>query len=341
MKVHRELVGSLPDFRNGVITIGTFDGVHVGHQKIISQLKEEAQKIDGETVIITFHPHPRKVVSSIPGDIKLLNTLPEKIRLLEKAGIDHLVVIPFDHAFASQTAEAYINDFLFRHFKPKLIIIGYDHRFGKGRVGNFALLEQRGRELGFEVKEISEQILNEVGISSTKIRKSLLDNEVELANEFLGYPYFFEGMVIEGNKLGRTIGYPTANLHIHSEDKLIPGNGVYAVEIQFQLSSLMEEYPALAGKGGVAPEGGSVFAPEGEGGVFQGMMNIGIRPTVDGKKRVIEVNIFNFDADIYGQTICISIKNYLRGEVKFNSLDELKHQLKTDKEQAIKLLQQS
>lgn len=309
MKVHRELVGSLPDFRNAVVTIGSFDGVHLGHRKIIAQLKTEARKIDGETVIITFHPHPRKIISSVPGDIKLLNTLAEKIELLEKAGIDHLVVVPFDHAFASQSAEAYINDFLFRYFKPKLVIIGYDHRFGKGRVGNYELLEARGKELGFRVQEISEELLNEVVISSTKIRQALLDNEIELANEYLGYSYFFEGLVIEGNKLGRTIGYPTANLHMNAEDKLVPGNGVYAVEVRHN------------------------------GAAYYGMMNIGLRPTVDGKKRVIEVNIFDFSQDIYGEELVISIRHYLRGEVKFNGLEELKAQLKTDREQAMQLLE--
>ncbi|TXT27936.1 MAG: riboflavin kinase / FMN adenylyltransferase [Chitinophagaceae bacterium] len=333
MKVHRELVGSLPDFNNAVVTIGTFDGVHIGHQKIIAQLKEEAARINGETVIITFHPHPRKIVSSVPGDIKLINTLAEKINLLEKAGVDHLVIVPFDHVFASLSAEAYINDFLFKFFHPKIVIIGYDHRFrfGKGRVGNYALLEQRGKELGFEVKEISEELMNEVGISSTKIRKAILENEIELANDFLGYAYFFEGLVIEGNKLGRTIGYPTANLHIGTEEKLIPGNGVYAVLIELlpdqknqvtinQDTKNQDDPNALTGK------------------LFKGMMNIGIRPTVDGKKRVIEVNIFDFDETIYDRTLVISIIHYLRGEVKFNGLDELKLQLKADKEQASKLL---
>jgi len=321
MKVHRELVGSLPDFNNAVVTIGTFDGVHIGHQKIIAQLKEEAARINGETVIITFHPHPRKIVSSVPGDIKLINTLAEKITLLEKAGIDHLVIVPFDHVFASLTAEAYINDFLFKFFHPKIVIIGYDHRFGKGRIGNYTLLEQRGKELGFEVKEISEELMNEVGISSTKIRKAILENEIELANDFLGYAYFFEGIVIEGNKLGRTIGYPTANLHIGSEEKLIPGNGVYAVLVKLLPDQKNQDHPKPF--------------PSNH---YKGMMNIGIRPTVDGKKRVIEVNIFDFDETIYDRTLVISIIHYLRGEVKFNGLDELKLQLKTDKEQTTKLL---
>lgn len=315
MKVHRELVGSLPDFRNAVITIGTFDGVHMGHQKIIAQLKAEADKINGETVIITFHPHPRKIVSSVPGDIKYLHTLSEKILSLDQSGIDHLVVIPFDHNFANQSAASYINDFLYKYFNPKTIIIGYDHRFGKGRIGNFSLLEEKGLELGFKVKEISEELLNEIVISSTKIRESLLTNQIKQANDFLGYAYFFDGKVIEGNKLGRTIGFPTANLHISSEDKLIPGNGVYAVKIQWK--NLKNAQETL---------------------VLNGMMNIGIRPTIDGKKRVIEVHIFNFDQDIYGEELTISIHHFLRGEKKFNSLDELKNQLQLDKLHAQQLL---
>ncbi len=306
MRVHRELAGSLPEFRRAVVTIGTFDGVHMGHRKIIAQLKEEAARIDGETVIITFHPHPRKIVSSVPGDIKLLTTLNEKISLLDDAGIDHLVVVPFDHVFANQTAEQYVKDFLYAYFKPHTVIIGYDHRFGKGREGNYQLMKGYGKTYGFEVKEISEQIINEIVISSTKIRHSLKENDIATANQFLGYPYFFEGIVIEGNKLGRTIGYPTANLHISSEEKLIPGNGVYAVTVVVRDSAIVNK-------------------------VYKGMMNIGLRPTVDGKKKVIEVNIFDFDTDIYGQTLQVHLQHYLRGEVKFNGLDELKEQLKQDK----------
>jgi len=308
MKVYRELADSLPLFTKAVVTIGTFDGVHLGHRQIINQLKEEAKAIGGETVIITFHPHPRKIISSVPGDIKLLTTLDEKIILLEDAGIDHLVVVPFNHLFANQTADQYVKDFLYKYFHPHTVIIGYDHRFGKGREGNYSLLEQYGKELGFQVKEISEHLRNEVSVSSTKIRHALIGNDIDTANGLLGYPYFFEGLVVEGNKLGRTIGYPTANLHVSSEEKLIPGNGVYAVTI----SGIR---PAIAT-------------------VFKGMMNIGVRPTVDGKKRVIEVNIFDFDADIYGQTIQIQVHVYLRGEVKFNGLPELKIQLQKDKEEA-------
>ena len=308
MRVHRELAGSLPEFKRAVVTIGTFDGVHMGHRKIIAQLKEEAARIDGETVLITFHPHPRKIVSSVPGDIKLLTTLNEKISLLEETGIDHLVVVPFDHQFANQTAEQYVKDFLYTYFKPHTVIIGYDHRFGKRREGNYQVMKEYGKSLEFEVKEISEQIINEIVISSTRIRHALKNHDIDTANQFLGYPYFFEGVVIEGNKLGRTIGYPTANLHISSEEKLIPGNGVYAVTVKNEKSGVNS---------------------------YKGMMNIGLRPTVDGKKKVIEVNLFDFDQDIYGQALQVHLQHYLRGEVKFNGLEELKEQLRKDKLDAV------
>ncbi|MCA6452720.1 MAG: riboflavin biosynthesis protein RibF, partial [Chitinophagaceae bacterium] len=270
------------------------------------------------TVIITFHPHPRKIVSSVPGDIKLLSTLPEKIHLLEAAGVDHLVVVPFDHRFANQTAEQYVKDFLYHYFKPHTVIIGYDHRFGKGREGDYHLLKSYGQSLGFEVKEISEQLINEIVVSSTRIRRAIAENDSATANRFLGYPYFFEGVVIEGNKLGRTIGFPTANLHISSEEKLIPGNGVYAVTVALN----PETQPT-----GPKP-----------GNLYKGMMNIGLRPTVDGKKRVIEVNIFDFNKDIYGQILQVHLQQYLRGEVKFNGLDELKAQLNQDRQDAIRCL---
>ena len=226
MQVHTQ-INNLPVFRNAVVTIGTFDGVHTGHQQIIAQLKEEAHAIDGETVIITFHPHPRKVVAH--KEVFVLNTLDEKIELLREKGIDHLVVVPFDERFASQSAKEYVEHFLFEKFHPHTVIIGYDHRFGHGRQGDYHLLEDFGKQLGFLVKEIPEHVLNNITVSSTKIREALLNSDVETANNYLGYDYFFEGLVIEGNKLGRTLGYPTANLQIETPEKLIPGNGVYAV----------------------------------------------------------------------------------------------------------------
>lgn len=307
MKVHRELAPSLPEFRNAVVTIGTFDGVHLGHRQIIAQMKAEADRIHGETVIITFHPHPRKIISSVPGDIRLLTTLSEKISLLDAAGIDHLVVVPFDHHFANQTADEYVQDFLYRYFKPHTVILGYDHRFGRGRIGDYQLMENWGSRLGFEVKEIPAALQNEISISSTRIRQALADTDIRHANNLLGYPYFFEGTVVTGNQLGRTIGYPTANLHIASEEKLIPGNGVYVVNVNL----------------GDAPDQSATS--------YRGMMNIGVRPTVDGKKRVIEVNILDFDQDIYGQTLQVHLLGHIRGEVKFEGLEPLKAQLAKDK----------
>lgn len=310
MQVHRNLE-QLPIFRNAIITIGTFDGVHLGHQKIIRQLKEEAKQHDGETVIITFHPHPRKIVSSVPGDIRLLTTLEERIELLEHSGVDHLIVVPFDNKFSNLTAQEFITDFLYKSFKPHTLIIGYDHRFGKGRKGDYHLLEDYGTKLGFKVKEINEELLNEVTISSTKIRKALLEHDIETANQFLGYSYFFQGTVVEGNKLGRTIGYPTANLHIESEEKLIPADGIYAcqVEVKSQKSN-----------------------------VKKGMMYIGNRPVIEGKHRTIEVNIFDFDEDIYGQTLKVFMYDFVRGDVPLNGLDELKAQLAKDKDAVLEIL---
>jgi len=305
MQVHTQ-INNLPVFRNAVVTIGTFDGVHTGHQQIIAQLKEEAHAIDGETVIITFHPHPRKVVAH--KEVFVLNTLDEKIELLREKGIDHLVVVPFDERFASQSAKEYVEHFLFEKFHPHTVIIGYDHRFGHGRQGDYHLLEDFGKQLGFLVKEIPEHVLNNITVSSTKIREALLNSDVETANNYLGYDYFFEGLVIEGNKLGRTLGYPTANLQIETPEKLIPGNGVYAVIASVDKST------------------------------YKAMMNIGVRPTIDGKKRMIEVNLFDFNQDIYGKTLRVYIKKYLRGEVKFNGLEELKNQLGIDKESTLRVL---
>ena len=305
MQVYTQ-INNLPVFRNAVVTIGTFDGVHTGHQQIIAQLKEEAHAIDGETVIITFHPHPRKVVAH--KEVFVLNTLDEKIELLREKGIDHLVVVPFDERFASQSAKEYVEHFLFEKFHPHTVIIGYDHRFGHGRQGDYHLLEDFGKQLGFLVKEIPEHVLNNITVSSTKIREALLNSDVETANNYLGYDYFFEGLVIEGNKLGRTLGYPTANLQIETPEKLIPGNGVYAVIASVDKST------------------------------YKAMMNIGVRPTVDGKKRMIEVNLFDFNQDIYGKTLRVYIKKYLRGEIKFNGLEELKNQLGIDKESTLRVL---
>ncbi len=318
MKVYNN-IADLPVFNKAVVTIGTFDGVHLGHQQIIAQLKSEAARINGETVLVTFDPHPRKIVSSKP--LQLINTLPEKIELLQQQGINNLVVVPFTADFSHQPASAYVEDFLVSRFHPHTVIIGYDHRFGKDRSGDFHLLEDYAGQHAFKLIEIPVHLVDEAAISSTKIREALLSGHIEDAKRFLGYDYFFEGLVTEGNKLGRTIGYPTANLQPQIEDKLIPGNGVYAV------------YAEIIDPGNTEGKVPSPLAPHHS--PYKGMMNIGIRPTIGGTKRVIEVNIFDFEGDIYGDKLRVHLKKYLRGEQKFNGLDALKEQLAKDKLDAL------
>ncbi len=312
MTVHHDL-HQLPAFKNAVITTGAFDGVHIGHQEIISRMKQIALEIKGETVIVTFHPHPRKVISSIPGEIKQLTSLDERIELLSQSGIDHLVVVNFDYAFSNLTADAYVKTFLFDHFHPHTILVGYDHRFGNGRNGNFELLQKFGIELGFKVEQIHEKIIDHEIVSSTLIRNYILEHQIEKANALLGYPYIFEGFVVRGNQIGRTIGFPTANLHINNEEKIIPSNGVYAVKVK-----------------------GKCLGDT----IYNGMMNIGIRPTVDGQKKVIEVHILDFDQDIYEQNLTVMVYEYIRGEVKFDGLESLKAQLAKDKITATAILKE-
>ncbi|MBK8610951.1 MAG: bifunctional riboflavin kinase/FAD synthetase [Chitinophagaceae bacterium] len=307
MQIHRDIT-NLPAFRNAVITIGTFDGVHLGHRQIIGNLMNEAKKAGGESIIITFHPHPRKVVSSVITGVRLINTLDERIELLEKTGIDHLVIVPFTDYFANQTAEEYIRDFLVANFKPHTIIIGYDHRFGRDWAGDYKLMEEKAAEYLYQLKEIPEHILNTVKVSSTNIRNAILQSHIEEANKFLGYEFFFEGEVFHGDKIGREIGYPTANLKSTDDEKIALGDGIYAV------------YAEVAQKR------------------FKGMMSIGFRPTVNGKIRVTEVNIFDFSKDIYGQTIRIFVKKYLRAEERFKNMEELTQQLHKDKENSLACL---
>jgi len=322
MTVHTD-INNLPAFNKAVVTIGTFDGVHKGHQQILQLMLDEAKAINGETVIITFHPHPRQVIAANQSELFLLNSLEEKIVLLEAYGINHLVITPFTEEFSLQPAEAYIENFLVKTFHPHTIIIGHDHRFGKSRSGDFALLEEKATGLNYLVKEIPGFMLQENTISSTIIRQALQKGNIETANEYLGYPYFFSGTVVEGNKLGRTIGYPTANLQIKEEKKLIPGNGVYAVKV-----SIVNRQKAISNK-----EDSSFNIPNS----YFGMMNIGVRPTVEGVNRMIEVNIFDFDKEIYGDTVTVHIYKRLRNEQKFNGLEELKAQLAKDKEMALEL----
>ena len=307
LQVHRN-ISALPSFRNPVVTIGTFDGVHLGHKQIINQLKTEALRIDGEMVIITFYPHPRKIISP-QAHLELLNTTEEKIALLDKEKIDHLIIVPFTLEFSERDATSYIEDFLVAKIKPHTIIIGYDHHFGKGREGNYMMLESFSTKCGFTVKEIPEKLLYEAAVSSTRIRNALFEGNITTANELLGYDYFFSGTVVGGNRIGNTIGYPTANIQPNDEEKLIPAKGIYAVEVLVQDKK------------------------------FLGMMSIGVRPTIgDDLNRVIEVNIFDFSSDIYGSTITVYFKYFMRTEEKFSDLDELKEQLAMDKVNALRLL---
>ncbi|MCF8342844.1 MAG: bifunctional riboflavin kinase/FAD synthetase [Chitinophagaceae bacterium] len=309
MKVYND-INQLPNFRNAVITIGSFDGFHTGHQQIIAQLINEAQFINGETVIITFHPHPRNIVNKSDESLKLLNTISEKIHHLSKAGIDHLVIIPFTDAFSKMHAKEYISNFLVKFFNPALIIIGYNHHFGLNREGNYLLLENMAFDYHYKVKEISEYLVNQATVSSSKVRKFLLEGNLKEANFYLGYNYTLSGTVVQGDQRGRTIGFPTANIQIDEPDKLIPANGVYAV-----LVKLKDEIE-----------------------IIKGMMNIGIRPTIGDLKKTIEINLFDFDQTIYGESIDVTLVAYTRGEIKFGSLDELKAQLAADKIQIKEIL---
>jgi riboflavin kinase / FMN adenylyltransferase len=331
----------LPAFRRAVITIGTFDGVHTGHAQILQQLRQEAARIDGETVIVTFYPHPRKIVRGGTAEVRLLNTLEEKIQLLSWQQVDHLVVVPFTAAFSEMTAAEYVKEFLLEKFHPHTVIIGYDHRFGKGRLGDYHLLEEFSRSEGFELQEIPVHLLDAVSVSSTRIREAIAQGDIATANQLLGYPFFFSGQVMQGRQLGRTIGFPTANIQVGSPDKLIPGDGVYAVEVEIVDDSTIS---LTAPDTVLSPTKGNPDAKSSQplsgvpwsGTRWKGMMNVGMRPTVDGRERTIEVNIFDFNEDLYGRELRVFINKYLRGEEKFNGLDALKAQLARDKENALK-----
>jgi riboflavin kinase/FMN adenylyltransferase len=291
-----------------IVTIGTFDGVHLGHQKIVAQITKNAHALNCESLVLTFFPHPRMVLQE-GTEMKQLNTLNEKIALLDNLGIDNLVVHPFDKEFSRLTAEEFVKKVLVDVFNIKKIIIGHDHRFGRNRTATIDDLINFGETYGFEVEQISAKEINEVAISSTKIRNALLEGNIELAANYLGYDYSFTGIIIKGKQLGRTIGYPTANITIEEDYKLIPNNGVYIAK------------SVLNGK--------TVF----------GMMNIGTRPTVDGTKQTIEINFFDFKQDLYGQKITISLLHRMRSEQKFESLDALKNQLGKDKKTALSFIE--
>jgi riboflavin kinase/FMN adenylyltransferase len=307
MKIYHHIDEFKP-VKNAVVTIGTFDGVHLGHRKIISGIKELADACDGETVILTFFPHPRMILHPEDESIKLITTINEKAQLLEQLGVDHLIITPFSRDFSNQSAEDYIRDVLVNKIGTKKIVIGYDHRFGKDRRGGLADLLHLSQIYSYEVIEIPEQDINEVAVSSTRIREALLAADIDLANTFLGYPFFITGKVIRGDQIGRQIGYPTANIQVEEKYKLIPADGIFAVKVQHN------------------------------GSEYKGMAYIGSRPTINGMTRNIEVNLFDFDKEIYNETIRMEFLHFVRGDVKFNGLDELKVQIAKDKEDVLQFL---
>jgi riboflavin kinase/FMN adenylyltransferase len=293
----------IKEIKNPVLTIGTFDGVHLGHQKIIDQLNFEAEKIGGESVLFTFYPHPRMILYPESHGLKLIQTQAEKIDKLRRMGLQNVVIHPFTKDFSRLSAIEFVRDFLVNQLGVKKLVIGYDHQFGKNREGSIEFLLEVCETYGFEVIEIAAQEIDEVNVSSTKIRNAIKTGDVETANTFLGEPFLFNGTVVEGSALGRELGYPTANIDVESGIKLIPGNGVYAVIVEV------------------------------DGVLHEGMMNIGVRPTIENETTAkIEVHLFDFNSNLYGKSLTLQLLSRSRDEIKFNSLDELKNQLKKDEE---------
>jgi len=293
-----------------VVTSGTFDGVHVGHQKIFSRLKEMADRFHGETVVLTYWPHPRLVLHPEDESLKLLNTFEEKADLLKDQGIQHLVRIPFTKEFSQLTSEEFIRKILVETIGTKKLVIGYDHHFGKNREGSFEELKRNGPQYGFDVEEIPRQDVDHVAVSSTKIRQALEKGDLETANHFLGRPYSITGRVVAGDKIGTLLGYPTANIDVDTKYKLIPMDGIYAVTVQHAHD------------------------------LYGGMLYIGYRPTIHGTRLNVEVNIFNFNKDIYGESLTVNIHKLIRNDAKFSDLQELKKQLHVDQENALRVLKQ-
>lgn len=308
MKVHTDLA-DFQGVQRPVLTTGTFDGVHLGHRKILQRLNEVARKEEGESVLFTFHPHPRMVLFPHDNDLKLLTTQKEKIALLEDAGIDHLLIIPFSRTFSRMKALEYVRDVLVGVLNVHAVVIGYDHRFGRNREGDLSLLRQLGEAYDFAVEEIPAEVIDHVKVSSTKVREALLRGEVHLANDLLGYRYAMTGVVVKGDQLGRTLGFPTANIALVDPFKLVPGDGVYAVSV-----NLRNE-------------------------VYGGMMSIGVRPTITNSgERTLEVNLFGLDRDIYGEMLTVHLHGWIRGQQRFDGLDGLTGAMHQDKDAALKIL---
>jgi len=291
---------------NAVVTTGTFDGVHIGHLRIIDRLKEIAQAVNGETILLTFSPHPRMVLFS-DNDLKLISTKNEKIALLKQAGIDHLIIHPFSREFSRLSSVEFVRDVLVNKMGTSRLVIGYNHHFGRNREGRFEHLKEYGPMYGFQVEEICAQDVDEVSVSSTKIRKALDEGCITTARQYLTHDFSLTGIIVKGNHLGHSIGFPTANIKVLDPHKLVPANGVYAVRVLIH----DQEY--------------------------KGMLNIGVRPTVDGTEKTIEVHIIGFDKDVYGEELTVLFDSWIRDEQKFDSLNELKTQLQKDKIAVLKL----
>lgn len=309
MKIYTSLE-QFKNVNNPVLTTGTFDGVHLGHKKILRQLRLAADQLGGETVLFTFQPHPRMVLFPDAHNLKLLHTEIEKIEQLEKAGLQHLVLFPFTLEFSRMSANEFVRDILVNQLKIKKLIIGYDHHFGRNREGSAENLKELAPIYKFDFEEIPVQVLDDVSISSTKIRRAIEQGEVKTAHKFLGYPFQLNGVVAHGDKRGRTISFPTANLKIEDSTKLIPGNGVYAVKVHHK------------------------------GNSYKGMMNVGVKPTIGENKGIsMEVNIFDFEGELYDEHLKIELMDWIRDEKRFASIDELKQQLGEDRVKALELME--
>jgi len=306
VKVYQS-IQEFPSDINTIITIGTFDGVHVGHQKVLKDLVESAKKNNASSVLLTFFPHPRMVLQK-ESNIKLINTIDERIQLLHKIGLNSLVIHEFSNEFSNLTAIEFVKKILVNKLKIAKLIIGYDHHFGKNREGNFEKLQELGKIFDFKLKKISQHDISDIAVSSTKIRKAIENGEIEKANTYLGYNFMLTGEVVMGKNLGEKIGFPTANVSIKETYKLIPKTGVYLVKSKI------------------------------ENETFFGMMNIGFRPTVSGKNQTIEINYFNFSKNLYGKILQVEVLKYMRNEIKFESVEALKIQLHKDKENALKTI---
>ena len=309
MKIFRNIIEAR-NIPNAVVTIGTFDGVHLGHQAIFNKMKTLAQGIGGETVVVTFDPHPRQVLNIDSSNLRFLCTPEEKLQKFEEFGIDNVVIIHFTKEFSRTPSEVFIKDYIIDHIHPAYIVVGYDHHFGKNRMGDFDLLNKLMKQYHFKVERVAAQDVENIAISSTKIRNALAVGNVKSANRLLGYTYSVTAEVVVGNKIGRTMGFPTANLELPREYMLIKG-GVYACLVDY------------------------------DGHTYKAMANIGHRPTIGDRgenQPIIEVNLFGFDGDLYGKHIRVHFIDRIRDEEKFNGLDALKAQLEQDREKAYKLL---